>query len=49
MAALIAGLILLGMAAAAGLVAYHFLPRKPMERTKERLETDVHMLKERIA
>jgi uncharacterized membrane protein YqjE len=48
LSALIAGLILVMMAAGAGLLGYSSLPKKPMEQTKERLETDVHMLKERV-
>jgi uncharacterized membrane protein len=48
LSALIAGLILVALAAGAGLLGYSLIPKKPMEKTKERLETDVHMLKERV-
>jgi hypothetical protein len=47
--ALVIGIVLVVAAAIAGLVGYKALPRKPLDYTKRRLETDVHMLKEHVA
>lgn len=47
--ALITGGVLLAAAVASGLIGYTMLPKKPMEQTQERLETDAQVLKERIA
>jgi hypothetical protein len=47
--ALIFGLVLLGVALVAGLVGYAVRPRKPLAEAKERLQTDVRVLKESMA
>lgn len=46
--ALFIGLGLLVVAAIAGWFGYAHLPKKPLEKTRGRLETDVRILKERI-
>jgi hypothetical protein len=48
-AALAIGAIVIGLGGALGLVGYSALPRKPMVGTKERIETDLKQLKERVA
>jgi uncharacterized membrane protein YqjE len=47
--ALIIGAVLLAVAAGAGVFAWKALPRKPLDDTRKRLETDARLLKERIA
>ena len=47
--ALVIGGVMLVVAGALGLVAYQKVPKKPLDQTKRRLETDVKILKERIA
>ena len=42
-----AGIGMLG-AAAAGIIGYVSLPKKPLEQTQERLQEDAHILKERL-
>jgi hypothetical protein len=49
LAALLIGAILTLLAGAAGLGGWKALPRKPLGETKERLESDLKQLKERIA
>jgi hypothetical protein len=44
----VAGVLAL-FAGAAGLAAYQILPRKPLERTRARLESEVNQLKEHVA
>lgn len=46
---LIAGGVLLLGAAIAGFVGYRSVPKRPMAETTARLETDVQVLKERLA
>lgn len=46
---LIAGGVLLAGAAIAGLVGYRSVPKRPLEDTRARLETDVQIMKERLA
>lgn len=46
---LIAGAVLLVGAGIAAFVGYRAVPKKPLEATKARLETDVQVLKERLA
>jgi len=48
-AALLVGGMLSVVAGVAGFVAYVTLPRKPLERTRHRLKTDMNQLKEHIA
>jgi hypothetical protein len=43
--ALILGVVLLGLASLAGIFGYRALPRKPLERTQERLQKDVRLLR----
>lgn len=47
-AALIVGLVLLAVAAIAGLVGKNRLPTKPMQRTKARLLDDVALTREQL-
>ena len=47
--ALVIGLVLLTVAGISGFVGYRALPKAPLGRTKRRLETDVNILKERVA
>lgn len=47
--ALVAGGILLAAALGLGLVGWSALPKKPLERTKGRLQADVKQFKERMA
>jgi hypothetical protein len=47
--ALVAGGILLAAALGLGLAGWSALPKKPLERTKGRLQADVKQLKERMA
>lgn len=47
--ALAIGLFLLLVAAVLGGLGYASLPKKPLDETRKRLETDVQVLKERIA
>lgn len=47
--ALLIGLGLLAVAIAVGLVGYGRAPKKPLERTRGRLEADVRRLRERVA
>ena len=47
--ALVIGAVLLVAAAIAGVVGYKAIPKKPLDHTKRRLETDLHLLKERVA
>ena len=49
LAALLIGAILMLLAGAMGLAGWRALPRKPLGETKERLESDLKQLKERIA
>jgi uncharacterized membrane protein YqjE len=49
LAALLIGVVLALLAGAAGLAGWKALPRKPLGETKERLESDLKQLKERIA
>jgi putative superfamily III holin-X len=46
--ALIIAFIVLGEVAVLALVGYRLLPKVPMERTRARLATDVHALKEQV-
>jgi uncharacterized membrane protein YqjE len=48
-AALVVAACLAVLAAVAGAVGYALLPKKPMDQTRHRLESDVRQLKERIA
>ena len=48
-AALVIGGILVVIAGVAALVGYAMLPRPPLEAVRERLTTEVHQLKERVA
>lgn len=45
-AALVAGIVLLAIAGVISAVGWVSLPRKPLNHTTERIETDVHVLKE---
>ena len=47
--ALVIGGAMLVIAGVLGFVAYQKVPKKPLDRTKRRLETDAKILKERIA
>jgi uncharacterized membrane protein YqjE len=47
--ALVIGGVMLVVAGVLGLVAYKKVPKKPLDHTKQRLETDAKILKERIA
>ena len=47
--ALVIGLTLLIVASVLGWVGYRAIPKKPLAQTKRRLETDVSLLKERVA
>ena len=47
-ALVIAGCLFL-IAAIGGFLGWHFLPKKPLPHTRERLETSVKLFKERIA
>ena len=47
--AFVIGLVLLAVAAGSALAGYKLVPKKPMDRTKNRVEADVKILKERIA
>ena len=47
--ALIIGAVLLAVAAGAGFYGWRAVPRKPLDDTRRRVETDARMLKERIA
>jgi hypothetical protein len=49
LAALIIGAILLAGAGAAALLGWKAVPKRPMGSTRERLQTDVKQLRERIA
>jgi uncharacterized membrane protein YqjE len=49
LAALIIGGILLVLAAALALGGYKTLPKQPLEETKDRIETDLKQLRERVA
>lgn len=49
LAALIIGGILVVMAGVLALGGYKALPKRPLEQTKERIETDLKQLKERVA
>ncbi len=49
LAALIIGAIVLTLAAAIGLGGWKMLPKRPLGETRERLESDLKQLKERIA
>lgn len=49
LAALIIGGILVVLAGVMALGGYKALPRRPLEQTKERIETDLKQLKERVA
>lgn len=46
--ALLIGLALLVVALVMGLVGYGRVPKRPMERTRGRLESDVRLLRERV-
>jgi uncharacterized membrane protein YqjE len=46
--AFVIGLVLLAAAAGSALAGYTRVPKKPMDRTKQRLEADVKILKERV-
>jgi uncharacterized membrane protein YqjE len=46
--ALIIAFIVLGEVAVLALVGYRLLPKVPLERTRQRLATDVHALKEQV-
>jgi uncharacterized membrane protein YqjE len=47
--ALVVGALLLGLGVVAGVMGYAKLPKKPLDRTRRRLQTDVEQLKERVA
>jgi uncharacterized membrane protein YqjE len=47
--ALLIALVFLVIGGIGGLVGYGMLPKAPLERTRHRLEKDVHQLKEHIA
>ena len=47
--ALVIGGVMLVVAGVLGFVAYKRVPKKPLDQTARRLETDVKVLKERIA
>jgi uncharacterized membrane protein YqjE len=47
-ALVVAGVLLL-LGAIAAFIAYSALPKEPMEKTRRRLQTDVHQLKEHVA
>lgn len=49
LAALVTGGILLVVGGVLGYLGYRAMPQRPMSETKERLETDVKQLRERIA
>jgi hypothetical protein len=49
LAALVVGAILLAVSGALAFSGYKALPRRPLNDTKERLESDLKQLKERIA
>ena len=49
LAALILGGILLVVAGIVAFGGYSALPKRPLEQTKERIETDLKQLKERVA
>lgn len=46
--AIVIGAVLLVAAATLGFVGYRKVPRKPLDRTRHRLETDVKVLKEGV-
>lgn len=47
--ALIIGAILIAAASVLGFVGYKKVPKKPLERTRRRLETDTQVIKEGVA
>ena len=47
--ALVMGIILFVMGVGAGLAGYAAMPKRPLGKTKARLETDLHQLQERAA
>jgi hypothetical protein len=49
LAALILGVVLLVTAVAIGFAGYKAMPRKPLGATKDRIQSDLKQLKERIA
>jgi hypothetical protein len=47
--ALLVALAFLVIAGVAGFVGYSMIPKKPLEQTRHRLESDVNQLKEHLA
>jgi uncharacterized membrane protein YqjE len=47
--ALVIGAVLIAAAAIFGFVAYKKVPRKPLDKTRRRLETDAQVIKEGVA
>jgi len=47
--ALVIGIVLVAAAAILGLVGFRKAPKKPLEKTRRRLETDVQVVKEGMA
>ena len=47
--ALLLGVCLLAVAGVCGLLGYKAVPKKPLDETRQRLETDVNMMKEHLA
>ena len=46
--ALVIGIVLLVVSGVAGYAGYRALPRKPLDKTRDRIETDVNVMKEQV-